>query len=60
MVGSEECPKCGHQSYVIDSRRSAKRPLLRRRQCVYCGLRWSTQEVRYIRPKKEAQSVIAK
>lgn len=60
MVGSEQCPKCGHESYVAETRSSKKRPLLRRRICCFCQLRWSTHEVRYIRQKKEAQRVATK
>jgi transcriptional regulator NrdR family protein len=55
MQGSTQCPKCGGWSKVIDTRYRLDRPLLRRRRCLSCGLRWSTLEVRYIRTKKEAK-----
>lgn len=55
MRGSEQCPKCGDFSTVMETRHREDRPLLRRRRCLSCKLRWSTHEIRYIRPKKEAQ-----
>jgi len=57
MRGSEQCPKCGGESMVLETRPRTDRPLLRRRLCLACKLRWSTHEVRYTREKKEAPSV---
>jgi transcriptional regulator NrdR family protein len=52
--GSDQCPKCGSDSDVLNSRRSTDNPLRRRRQCVSCGLRWSTFEVRVVSRKTDA------
>lgn len=56
MRGSEQCPKCGSESIVLETRPREDRPLLRRRLCLSCKLRWSTHEIRYIREKKEASA----
>lgn len=39
-----ECPKCGADSGVLESRAVAK-TIWRRRKCSACGERWSTYEV---------------
>lgn len=52
MTGSEDCPLCAEPSTVIETRKRKDRPLLRRRRCLSCGLRWSTIEIRYKRHKK--------
>ena len=57
MRGSEQCPKCGDFSMVLETRQHDDRPLRRRRRCLGCKLRWSTHEVRFVREKKEAKRV---
>ena len=48
MVNVKDCPKCGADSYVIDSRISENTEILkRRRKCQRCGHRWSTGEIEY-------------
>lgn len=39
------CPKCGSDSYVIDSR-DKPYGIRRRRQCENCGYKWTTLETR--------------
>lgn len=39
------CPKCGQpDNYVIDTRDAARNQTRRRRECEWCGFRWTTYE----------------
>lgn len=40
---TKECPECGAESRVIDSRNIGGR-IIRKRKCVKCGARWLTKE----------------
>lgn len=52
-----ECPGCKYpDSRVIESRADGQNMIRRRRQCIKCGLRYTTQEnVREPRKKKDGQ-----
>lgn len=39
------CPKCGADSYVINTRADESGRIRRRRECPFCGERWSTIEI---------------
>lgn len=53
MKGSDECPRCGSRSAVIDTRRFPNGFLRRRRKCIVaeCGARWTTAEIPQIKLK---------
>lgn len=45
-VPGDECPDCGNrESRVVDTRRDARHPYWRRRECKACGRRWNTMEI---------------
>lgn len=39
-----ECPKCNHETRVVDSRSRAGSIICRRRECIKCKLRFNTWE----------------
>lgn len=39
------CPKCGYQTYILDTRTRPDENIRRRRQCEKCGHRFTTIEV---------------
>ena len=39
------CPFCDAETFIVDSRRSVKGTIRRRRECRKCGYRYSTYEV---------------
>ena len=41
------CPKCGVETFVIDSRPDPNGGIRRRRKCEACGYRYSTIEILY-------------
>lgn len=48
MINVKQCPKCGADSYIIDSRFSEDTQIIkRRRKCPKCGHRWTTGEIEY-------------
>ena len=49
VIDGRQCPKCNNtwQSKILDTRyNEAGQTLTRRRECLLCGYRWSTVEVR--------------
>lgn len=59
------CPSCGKETFVIDSRPRAKGTVYRRRNCPACRKRFSTYELReedfdFMRDKAEASEDAAK
>ena len=40
-----QCPACGAEGYVIDSRMSEDGTIARRRKCRFCGQLWRTKEI---------------
>lgn len=47
------CPHCGkRQSDVIDSRGTKQHGIWRRRECHFCGKRFSTQEYVVMKPEQ--------
>ena len=48
MINVKACPRCGADSYVIESLVSEDKQILkRRRKCQCCGNRWTTGEIEY-------------
>ena len=50
IINGRQCPKCGEmwQNKIVESRTNRLREkdfLVRRRECLNCGCRWSTVEV---------------
>lgn len=40
-----QCPACGMEGYVIDTRAMTDGTIRRRRICRECGARWNTKEI---------------
>ena len=42
------CPKCGSGTKVIETRTADENQIRRRRQCLFCGSRFTTYEITQI------------
>ncbi len=40
-----QCPACGAEGYVVDSRLREDGTIVRRRKCRFCGQLWHTKEI---------------
>lgn len=55
------CPKCGEKTWVTNTEtRKLTNCVVRIRECVSCGYRFTTTEVEATKGYKEARSVIRK